>query len=53
MIIGIIFALGACLIWSLTFVIPGLLKGFSGTEIVVFRYLFYGVASLSLLIKIK
>lgn len=45
---GTLFALAACLIWGLIFVIPQWMEGFSPFEIVFGRYFFYGMLSFSL-----
>lgn len=43
---GIAFALGACLIWGLIFVVPSFMQGFTSVEIALARYFFYGLISL-------
>ena len=48
---GIAFALSACFIWGLIFIIPQFMGSFSPIEIVLGRYLFYGGISLLLLLK--
>jgi drug/metabolite transporter (DMT)-like permease len=48
---GIVFALSACFIWGLIFIIPQFMESFSPIEIVLGRYLFYGGISLLLLLK--
>ena len=40
---GIIYALSACFIWGLIFVVPLFMQGFDPMEIAIGRYLFYGV----------
>ncbi len=45
MVKGIIFALGACVIWGLIFVIPQFMTGFTPIEITLGRYFFYGLIS--------
>lgn len=50
---GITFALSACFIWGLIFIIPQFMNNFSSSEIVFGRYLFYGSASLLLLLKAR
>lgn len=45
MIKGIAYALGACLVWGLIFVVPQFLDGFSSIEISLGCYFFYGVIS--------
>lgn len=51
MLKGIVFAIVACLIWGLIFVIPELIKDFSILEIVLGRYFFYGMISVFFLLK--
>ena len=53
MLKGIIFALSACLIWGLIFVVPEFMEGFSPIEIALGRYFFYGVVSLFILLKMR
>lgn len=48
---GIFFALSACFIWGLIFVIPEFMNEFSPIEIALGRYFFYGVVSLFILAK--
>jgi len=48
---GIAFALSACFIWGLIFIIPHFMSSFSSIEIALGRYLFYGGISLLLLLK--
>ncbi|WP_079989438.1 DMT family transporter [Candidatus Protochlamydia phocaeensis] len=43
---GITLVLGACLVWGLIFVIPGLLEGFSPLEVALGRYSCLGLISL-------
>lgn len=50
---GIAFALSACLIWGLIFVIPEFMEGFSPIEIALGRYFFYGIVSLFILLKLR
>lgn len=47
---GIVFALSACFIWGLIFVIPQFMSSFSSIEIVICRYLFFGALSSFLLL---
>lgn len=47
---GIIFALGACFIWGLIFVIPLYMEGFSPIEVALGRYLFFGTISAIILL---
>jgi len=42
---GIVFALGACFVWGLIFVIPQFMEGFSSIEIALGRYFFYALIS--------
>lgn len=46
MLQGIAYALGACLVWGMIFVIPQFLDGFTSIEITFGCYLFYGFISL-------
>ena len=48
MLKGILFALAACLVWGLIFVIPQMLTGFDSIEIGLGRYFFLGLFSLLL-----
>ncbi|MBA3723211.1 MAG: DMT family transporter [Parachlamydiaceae bacterium] len=50
---GILFALGACFIWGLIFVVPQFMTGFSSIEVALGRYLFFGIISLCILFKDK
>lgn len=50
---GIAFALGACFVWGLIFVIPYFMKDFSSLEVVVGRYTFYGAISAAIFLKSK
>lgn len=52
MLTGISYALSACLIWGLIFVVPQFMQGFSSIEVAAGRYLFYGILSLFLFFKI-
>jgi len=45
MVQGILFALGACLIWGLIFIVPQFMTGFSSIEVALGRYLFYAIIS--------
>lgn len=49
MLIGTLYLLAACLCWSLVFVIPGFLTGFSSLEISLGRFFFFGITSVFLL----
>jgi len=53
MLKGIAFALSACLIWGLIFVVPQFMEGFNSIEVATGRYLFYGILSLLLFFKIE
>lgn len=46
-----IYALGACFVWGLVFVIPLFMGDFSAMEVTVGRYLFFGLASALFFIK--
>lgn len=48
---GIIYALGACFLWGLIFVIPQFLAGFSCLEVALGRYFFYGLISICIFLK--
>lgn len=50
MVKGIAFALAACSVWGLLYVIPQFLNGFSTIEITLGCYLFYGLISLGIFI---
>ena len=50
---GIVFALSACLIWGLIFIIPQFMKSFNAIEIALGRYGFYGSLSLLLLFRAR
>lgn len=50
---GIAFALSACFIWGLIFIIPQFMSSFSSIEIALGRYWFYGGISLLLLLKAR
>jgi drug/metabolite transporter (DMT)-like permease len=45
MLKGILLVLGACFIWGLIFVIPGMMVGFSPIEVALGRYFFLGLIS--------
>jgi len=51
--IGILYALGATLLWGLAFVIPKLLSDFTPIEVTLGRYFFYGMISLGLLLLVE
>lgn len=48
---GITFALAACFIWGLIFVVPQFMEGFSPIEIAIGRYFVYGTISSFILFK--
>jgi drug/metabolite transporter (DMT)-like permease len=50
---GIAFALGACFIWGLIFVVPEFMTGFSSIEVALGRYLFYGIVSSIIFFRLK
>lgn len=50
---GITFALSACLIWGLIFIIPQFMSSYNSMEIALGRYWFYGGVSLILLLKAR
>lgn len=49
--IGIAFVLAACFIWGLIFVVPQYMSGFSAIEVVLGRYLVYGLISSIIFLK--
>ena len=51
MLRGILFGLGACAAWGLTFVIPGLMTGASPIEITIGRYFIFGLISSFIFLK--
>lgn len=53
MLKGIIFALVACLIWGLIFVIPQFMTGFSAFEVALGRYSVYGILSILIFFRLK
>lgn len=53
MIKGCLFALAACFVWGLIFIIPQLIEGFDALEVTLGRYLFYGLWSTLLFLKSK
>lgn len=50
---GVFYALAACFIWGLIFVVPDLMKGFNPLEIVLGRYFVYGLLSSLLFLKLR
>ncbi len=48
---GLLFALGACFVWGLIFIIPDFLGEFSPLEVALGRYFAYGILSLFLLFR--
>lgn len=53
MIRGIAYALSACFVWGLVFIIPQFVVGFSSIEIALGGYLFYGIISLFIFLAEK
>lgn len=51
MVKGIVYALAACFIWALVYVIPQFIVGFTPLEISLGSYLFYGIISLFIYTK--
>ena len=51
MFIGLLFAVGACFVWGLIFVIPQYLSDFSAVEVVLGRYFTYGLLSIILFFR--
>lgn len=51
MLKGVTFALGACFIWGLIFVVPQFMTGFSPIEVALGRYLFYGTISFVIFLR--
>lgn len=51
MIKGIAFALGACMIWGLIFVVPQFMGDFTSVEVAMGRYFFYGLISSLIFLK--
>jgi len=45
MLAGLLFAIGACCVWGLIFVVPQFLADFSAVEVVLGRYFTYGILS--------
>jgi drug/metabolite transporter (DMT)-like permease len=50
---GIAYALSACLIWGLIFIVPQFMVGFSPFEVALGRFICYGSISLLVLAKMK
>ncbi len=54
MLIGVVFALLACFVWGMIYVIPTFLVGYNAIEITFMRYVFYGgISSFLLLVNAK
>lgn len=53
MLRGILFALSACFIWGLIFIVPQFMTGFSPLEIALGRYAFYSLISLPIFLHKK
>lgn len=51
MLLGLFFAIGACFVWGFIFVIPQFLDDFSAIEVVLGRYLVYGLISAGLALR--
>lgn len=51
MIKGIAFALAACFIWGLIFIVPQFMAGFTPIEIAIGRYSFFGILSACILFR--
>jgi drug/metabolite transporter (DMT)-like permease len=49
MFLGLLYAIGACFVWGLVFVVPQYLSDFSAVEVVLGRYFTYGILSLFLI----
>ena len=49
--LGLIFAVTACLVWGMIFVIPDMLSDFSPLEVTLGRYLSYGLLSSVLILR--
>lgn len=50
---GIAFALGACFIWGLIFIVPQFMTGFTSIEVALGRYFVYGIISSLIFCKSK
>lgn len=48
---GILFAIIACVIWGLLFIVPQFMANFSILEVAIGRYLAYGIISIIILLK--
>jgi len=53
MITGILYSLAACFVWGFIFVVPLFMDGFNAIEVVIGRYLFYGIVSCALFLKMQ
>lgn len=51
MLRGILYAIAACFVWGAIFIIPNLLLSFSSVEVVLGRYIIYGIFSTILLLR--
>jgi len=49
--LGLFYAISACFVWGMIFVIPEFLPDFTGVEIVLGRYLIYGILSCALFFR--
>ncbi len=50
---GTAFALAACFIWGLIFIVPQYMAGFSPIEIIIARYSLYGIVSFFIFLKAR
>ncbi|MFA6118623.1 MAG: DMT family transporter [Parachlamydiales bacterium] len=50
---GIVFAIAACFIWGLIYVVPQFMNGFTSIEVVLGRYSMYGLISSLIFLKSK
>jgi len=48
---GILFATCACLIWGFIFIIPNMLMSFNSVEVVLGRYISYGIFSVAVILR--
>lgn len=53
MLKGITFALAACFIWGLIFVVPQFMEGYNALEVALGRYFFYGMFSILIFTRVK
>lgn len=50
---GVIYALAACFIWGLIFVVPQYMTGFSSIEVALGRYFLYAIISCAIFLRAK